>query len=582
MDVEMEPTTPAAAPPAGPGFRLERELQELYGPEAGGAQSGIRAALGRHGAGPAGPAGRRSWTERDAVLVTYANQVTSPGERPLRTLHGFLRQHLAGLVNTVHVLPPFPSTSDDGFAVVDHTSVDPALGTWGELSAIARDFGLMLDVVLNHVSASHPWLAGFLAGDPRFARFFIEVPQEADLTRVVRPRSRPLVTTFASPEGPRRLWTTFSPDQVDLDYRNPEVLVRLVDVVLGYVAHGVSFLRLDAVGYSWKEPGTSSLNLDGAHRLVRVLRAALDEVAPSVALVTETNVPQEANVAYFGDGSDEAQAVYQFALPPLVLHAFLTGEAERLATWLDRLEPPPPGCTFLNFLGSHDGIGVLPAEGLLEMSEVDALVEAVVRHGGLVSTRDTPDGERPYELNATVFDALSDPAGGEPEELRTARFMAAESLMLTLRGVPAIYVHSLFGSPNDRAEADATGVPRSINRARFDRAALEATLADPRSRPRRILEAHARMVRARSSLPAFSPDAPQRVLEAPPGILAIERGDPALGAVTCLVNVTPEPRTMSWRTDGTDLLTGNQLARDDRVLLGPYEVLWLSAGTGRP
>ena len=577
----MEPTTPAAAPSGGPAIRLERELEGLYGPEAAQARSGIEAALGRHGARSAGPAGRRAWSQRDAVLVTYADQVTSPGEAPLRTLHGFLRRHVADLVNVVHVLPPFPSTSDDGFAVVDHTSVDSDLGTWDDLSAIARDFGLMLDVVLNHVSASHPWLARFLADDPRFARFFIEVPPEADLSSVVRPRSRPLVTTFASPEGPRRLWTTFSADQVDLNYRNPEVLVRLVDVVLGAVAHGASLLRLDAVGYAWKERGTSSLNLDGAHRLVRVLRAALDEAAPSVALVTETNVPHEANVAYFGDGSDEAQAVYQFALPPLVLHAFLTGDAERLATWLERVEPPPPGCTFLNFLGSHDGIGLLPAQGLLDAAEVDALVEAVVRHGGLVSTRDTPQGERPYELNATVFDALSDPAGGEPEDLRAARFMAAESLMLMLRGVPAIWVHSLFGSPNDRAGADATGVPRSINRARFDREALEATLADPRSRPRRILEAHARMLRARSSHPAFSPDAPQRVLDAPGGVLAIERGGPGIGTVTCLVNVTNEPRVLPWSTDGVDLLTGNRPAGDGRMAFGPYETMWLAAGDGQ-
>jgi len=308
---------------------------------------------------------------------------------------------------------------------------------------------------------------------------------------------------------------------------------------------------------------------------VRALRAVIDAAAPSVALVTETNVPHAQNLAYFGDGTDEAHAVYQFPLPPLVLHAFLTGKADVLAAWLARLEQPPDGCVYLNFLASHDGIGLMPAEGLLAEEEVDALVERVVRHGGSVTMRDTPAGPRPYELNSTLFDALSDTAGGESEGVRVARFLAANSVMLALSGVPAVYVHSLFGSPNDRA-ADLAETPRRINRARFEERSLEAALADSGSRARRVFDGFARLLRARTSHPGFRPDSPQRVPRSPPGMLCVERGSPETGRVRCLVSVSPDPRTMPTPDAGTDLLSGRHVEAGDPLTLAPYEVLWLA------
>ena len=350
----------------------------------------------------------------------------------------------------------------------------------------------------------------------------------------------------------------------------------MVDVVLGILGHGASLLRLDAVGYAWKEPGTSCLNLPGAHRLVRAVRAIVDAAAPGAAVVTETNVPQPDNVAYFGSGAPEAQAVYQFSLPPLVLHALLFGTAERLAPWIDALEPAPPGCTFLDMLATHDGIGLMPAQGILPEAEIAEMVDRVVRHGGLVTMRDTPLGPRPYELNSTLFDALSDPNADEPEPTAIARHLAAGSIMLALAGVPGLYVHSLFGTPNDRAAADATGIPRRINRRRFDRATLEAELADPGSRARRVFEGTVRMLRARASHPAFRPDSPQLVLEATPGVLAVERGSDATGRVRCLVNLTSGEQEMAAPGDGTDLLTGRTARGGDPLGLRPYEAVWLA------
>ena len=268
--------------------------------------------------------------------------------------------------------------------------------------------------------------------------------------------------------------------------------------------------------------------------------------------------------------------MYQFSLPPLVLHALLFGTAERLAPWIDALEPPPPGCAFLDMLATHDGIGLMPAQGILPEADIAEMVDRVVRHGGLVAMRDTPLGPRPYELNSTLFDALSDPNADEPESTRIARHLAAGSIMLALEGVPGLYVHSLFGTPNDRAGADASGMPRRINRRRFDLAALEAELADPGSRARRVFDGTARMLRSRRSHPAFRPDSPQRVLEAPPGVLALERGSEATGRVCCLVNLTAGERTVPAPGDGTDLLTGRTARTGDRLRLRPYEAVWFA------
>ncbi len=563
--------------------RLRSELAELYGADDAAEVEALVADVRRRaGASPRRGDPPRTWTERDAVLITYGDQIQSPGEAPLRTLHGFLRDRLSGLVSAVHLLAISPWSSDDGFAVVDYSQVDPALGTWDDVSGIAADFELMLDVVLNHASSRNPWLAGFLADDPEFARHFIEVPPGTDLSAVVRPRATPLLTHFEGPAGERLLWTTFSRDQVDLNYRNPRVFRRMVEVMLDDIDHGASFLRLDAVGYAWKEPGTTSLNLPRTHRLVRAIRAAVDATAPGTAIVTETNVAQQENIAYFGDGEPEAQVVYQFSLPPLVLHALLFGTADRLASWISSLPSPPPGCAFLNMVATHDGIGLMPAEDLLSETEIADTVEQVVAHGARVSMRDTPSGHRPYEVNSTLFDALSDPYADEPEPLRVARHLAANAIMLTLSGIPGIYVHSLFGSPNDHAAVKETRVARRINRRRFRAEELDAALADSKSRAARVFSGVAALLRARASHPAFRPDSPQRVLDAPPGVLAVERGSDETGRVLCLVNLTAEPRTVDGFGPGVDLVSRAEVeaAVGTSLRLRPYDVLWLADPAG--
>ena len=438
-------------------------------------------------------------TERDVILITYGDQVTEPGKPALVTLAEVLETYARGAITGVHILPFFPYSSDDGFSVIDYAQVDPELGTWADIALLGRSFRLMFDAVINHISRQSSWFQAFLAGDPEFADAFIVVPPGTDLSQVVRPRALPLLTAVQTASGEKLVWTTFSTDQIDLNFADPGVLMRIVRLLLLYVEKGAEMIRLDAIAYLWKTIGSSCIHLEETHRVVKLFRAVLDMVAPGVMLITETNVPHEENISYFGSGSDEAQMVYQFPLPPLVLHTLSTGNATALTSWAAELAHPSEQTTFYNFLASHDGVGVRPVEGILTPAEVQALADRVLAHGGHASYKTNTDGsESVYELNISYFDALSDPQGGEPVSLQVARFMASQSIMLSLQGVPAIYAHSFFGSRNYPEGVEITGRARSINREKLQRAELEAALADPTSLRRQVWAAYRHLLEERA------------------------------------------------------------------------------------
>lgn len=511
--------------------RISSLLASLYAPaEAADCAARIAALLdGFHRAPP--PAARRSTaaqlTERDALLITYADQLRAPGASPLTTLERFARDHLHGIVSGIHLLPFYPWSSDDGFAVKDLFAVAPEYGTWDDISRLGAEFDLMFDAVLNHLSAQGEWFQRFLAGDPTYRDFFVTVQGAPDLSQVIRPRALPLLTEFPSATGPRQIWTTFSADQVDLNFQNPAVLAASLEALLFYVRQGARYVRLDAIAFLWKEPGTSCLHLPQTHRIIQLMRAVLDEAAPSSLLITETNVPHQDNLSYFGDGTNEAQLIYNFALPPLVLHAMHTGHAGKLTHWAQSLALPSPRATFFNFLASHDGIGLNPARGILSDAEIAALVHRAERHGGFISYKNMPDGSQlPYEMNINYLDALSDPAGAEPTETAARRFLTAQSIMLCLQGLPGIYFHSLFGSRGDRPGAETSGIKRRINREKMERAHLEEQLGQPASLRHLVFAGMRALLQQRQSHAAFAPASPQRVLELDPRVFAVLRESP--------------------------------------------------------
>lgn len=516
-------------------------------------------------------------TERDSILITYGDQVQTPDEKTLRTLGTFCRQYLTGLVNAIHILPFHPSTSDDGFSVMDYRKVDPALGDWEDVAALQEHFRLMFDAVINHISSQSSWFKAFLQDDPRYRDYFITLDGTPDLSQVVRPRTSSLLTPFSTPSGKKRVWTTFSADQIDLNYQNPGILLEILDVLLMYVERGAAFIRLDAVAYLWKEIGTSCIHLPQTHRLLQFLRAALDEAAPQVHLITETNVPHMDNISYFGDGTDEAQLVYNFALPPLTLHTFKTGDARVLSNWAKTLTLPSDRTAFFNFLASHDGIGLEPARGILSDAEIDALVENTLEHGGLVSYKQDPDGSQsPYELNINYFEALSDPNENEPLDLQIDRFMAAQAILLSLAGVPGIYFHSLFGSRGWPQGVKRTGRNRTINREKCNFQSLQHELTDSNSLRARVFARYRRCLSARNSSPAFHPHGSQKIPGLHPSVFALERTSPdEKTRALCLQNVSAKKIGFSTSYEtGTDLFTGQAL-QISNILLEPYQILWV-------
>jgi len=564
----------------GAPARLAVLLRALYGERSVPALlAGLEALLGRWRArlpirGPAG------LTERDAFLITYPDQVREAEVAPLKSLTAFCRERLSGLISGVHVLPFYPSSSDDGFSVVDHRAVDPSLGTWEDLAELGRDFRLMFDAVINHASAGSPEFQGFLRDEPRWRDFFVTIEGAPDLSRVVRPRAQPLVTPFTSASGERRVWTTFSADQVDWNYRNPQVLFEILEVLLHLVWRGAELLRLDAVAYLWKEPGTACIHLAQTHTIIQLLRAVLDEVAPHVLLVSETNVSHAENISYFGDGKNEAQLVYNFALPPLVLHAVHRQTAEVLRAWAGGLRLPGEQTAFLNFLASHDGVGLNPGRGLLAETEIAALVEHTLGHGGRVSMKAALDGsEIPYELNINYLDALCPAALDEP--LAVARFLTAHAIMLALAGVPAIYFHSLFGSRGWEAGVRRSGHSRSVNREKLARGDLERELAQAGGLRAQIVRGLGQLLRVRRSTPAFHPGAPQTILDCGPKVFGLVRGE-GQAQVVCLHNLSDEAQIVrleaqaplsggeSWR----DLLRAGE-AHTGRTGLSAWQTRWL-------
>ena len=574
--------------------RIKMRLGRIYGRDkADELADRIYMLIGRYGVAPLNggvgerkEAGLERWNEKDAVVITYGDMVQEEGEPPLQVLKEFCDRRLRGAINTVHILPFFPSSSDAGFSVIDYRKVARELGDWADIERISRDYGLMVDLVLNHCSRRSAWFRDYVNGIAPYDAYFQEVNLDEDLSQVMRPRPTPLHSETETARGMRNVWTTFSADQVDLNWRSPDVLFEFLDLILGYVARGSRIIRLDAVAFLWKEPGTRCVHLPQTHEVVKLMRDVLLTVAPQVILLTETNVPHDENISYFGRG-DEAHMVYQFALPPLLLHALLRNDSTYLQKWARNLDDPPRSCTFFNFTASHDGIGVRPLEGLVPAEEQEWLVEQIAARDGLVSYRSMPDGsKKPYELNVTYRSALT--IAGE-DELSARRFLCSQCVMLSLRGVPGIYFHSLVGEFNwvegpEREE----GENRDINRRRWDYQELEAKLDDPDGDHAWIMNVYTHMLRVRSNCPVFHPDAPQEVLQTGKELFVlVRRSLCGRFKVLCAANLTggpvPLPSELLRLHLGPaygyrNLLNGRpaEFDGDGEHALGPYECAWVT------
>jgi sucrose phosphorylase len=568
--------------------KLTRLIAQIYPDlDAAQLQKQIIAAFWPDGTTPRKRArrpGNNQWSEKDALVITYGHSIQDSAHKPLDLLHDFLLRRLKGVVNSVHILPFFPFTSDDGFAVTDFNAVNAQLGDWPDINRIAGDFQLMSDLVLNHVSSQGAWFTAYLQNQPPYDRFFFEAAPEDDLSKVVRPRTTPLLQEVQTSTGPRHVWCTFSHDQIDLDFRNPEVLLEFLRIIRLHVDNGVRIIRLDAVAFLWKEIGSSSIHMAQTHAVVKLMRLLCDFASEKIILLTETNVPKAENMSYFGT-RDEAHMIYNFPLPPLILHAVQSGSADRLRKWQSGMPPAPMGCAYLNFTASHDGIGMRPVEGILPTEEQAKMIDTIRDIGGLVSMRALPDGgEAPYEINTTFYEATRRTFDGEDGH-HFDRFLCSQTIPMSLEGIPAFYIHSLLATPNDLDQVARRGMNRAINRHNWHYPDLNALLDDPDTPQARVLAALSDRLRIRKAQPAFHPNATQ---------FTIPLDDPVFGvwrqsldrhqSIFALHNVSADTveiphLSMNLIEDEVwiDLLSQEPVDMDrDSLVLAPYQCRWIT------
>jgi sucrose phosphorylase len=527
---------------------------------------------------------RNLWDQSEITMITYGDSIRKVGETPLRTLHRFLNSHLSETISSVHLLPFFPWSSDDGFAVINFSSVNESLGDWQDIQSVAYDYRLMADLVINHCSSRSLWFENFRQGkDPGKDYFFTASPDD-DLDQVVRPRTSPLLRETETVDGTRYAWCTFSHDQVDFDFRNPKVLEEFAGIIRHYLDHGVRIFRLDAVAFLWKKIGTSCINLPETHEMIRLLRTLVEHAMPEAMIITETNIPNRENLAYFGN-ANEAHAIYNFSLPPLLVNTLVTGDCRYLCQWMMSMPPAQNGTCYFNFVASHDGIGLRPAEGLLDESEIDTLIKTMEQFGGRISCRATPDGQqKPYEINISLIDALKGTVNG-PDEYGLDRFLCAHAIMLALEGIPAFYVHSLLGTHNDNERVEHTNHNRAINRHQWDADKLHTELENPDSSHYRVFTRLQELIKIRKRQRAFHPNATQFTLHLGGCLFGFWRQSmDRMQSIFCIYNVTDGEQELNLSDinligtdDWHDLVTGEQFSALDQVLvMRPYQVLWIT------
>lgn len=524
------------------------------------------------------------WSESDIILITYGDSIISQKQPPLKTLKTFLDSYLKSTINSVHILPFFPYSSDDGFSVIDYSSVNESLGTWQDITQISEQYQLMSDLVINHCSSRSAWFDNFIKGEGVGHDFFFTAHPDDDLSEVVRPRTSPLLKEVETGQGKKFVWCTFSHDQVDFDFRNPEVLKTFASIIRQYLDNDVKIFRFDAIAFLWKVVGSKSINLPQTHEVVRLLRTLIEAAEPHAIIITETNIPNTQNLTYFGN-ANEAHGIYNFSLPPLLLNTLLTGNCLYLKRWLMSMPPAQDGTLYFNFIASHDGIGLRPAEGLLSDAELDSLIHTVENFGGKISWRSTENGEqKAYEMNIALYDALQGTVDGK-DQWNFERFICAHAIMFGLEGIPGIYIHSMLGTQNDTKKLANTHHNRSINRHRWQEDILELALANKNLHHHKVLSTLKTLLDIRIKQPAFHPNATQFTLHLGLQLFGFWRQSlNRKQSIFCVSNISNQPVvlplselnliiTKSWY----ELISQREITElSQEMTLAPYQTVWIA------
>ena len=526
------------------------------------------------------------WSENTILLITYADSINRGlSGKTLNDFGKFYKQYLEKFINSIHFLPFFPSSGDGGFSVKNHNDVDKSYGTWEDIQSLSKKANIMTDLVLNHSSSKGDWYKNFLDDKNPGKNYFYVVDKNYDCSKVVRPRDHDLLTEIELQNKKKFLWCTFSHDQIDLNFKNPDVLLEFIKLILKLSSYGIKIFRLDAVAFIWKQPGTTCLNLSQTHEIIKLLRDIVDQLDKNLIIVTETNLPKQENLSYFGK-NDEAHWIYNFSLPPLIVNTFLFEDSVALTKWSMKMPPAQLGNAYLNFIASHDGIGMRPAEGVLSDKEIKKMLQRLKKNGSKFSMRKLSNNEeKVYEANISLFNALQFTDSDLKGKFSLKRFIAAHCIILAIEGVPAFYFNSLFATKNDEETFASTGVKRNLNRYKWHYSTLVNLIKTNNTIEKNCYETFKKLISIRKIQPAFHPNATQFTLNLDKNIFAVWRQSrDRKQSIFALTNVSS--KTIKLNTNKINLIDDEQwfdllsqetkITDDQYIKLMPFQSLWIT------
>lgn len=579
-------------------------------------------------------------TQKDIALITYPNTITEKGGvKTLITLKKFISKYqIDETINTIHILPFYPWDTDRGFSTTNEHEVDPEFGDWENIASLANSLKLMFDFSANHLSMENPLIQGALIerhldrGDKRHAKYkkykdFViaynnkEKPSNNNLKKLARPRPHPVLTKYTVVENekgnlkailgdltknetPQRpmgtgawgwVWTTFSrarnPDgsegtrQVDLNYKNPKVFLEKIKILLLYITHGATLIRLDAVAYLWKKLGSTSIHEPETHLILEILHDILKIAAPKVVTIAEVNEPQDKVYAYLGKKNhEESDLIYQFTHFPLAVYAILTEDGQPYMSWLKTL-PKFEGKQFITVLGTHDGMGLKSLHNFLTQSQINQLTNLLTnKHNALPNYAHLPGGKKIiYEICSTPWNLINISRSKETLSLQVDRYLAVLALGLMNRELPAIYINGLLGTLNYYPK-EGLDENRTVNREIFDYSKLKESLDNQKSQMGVVFRKVMKLLKIRSKEELFDPDYPPIIplYLANNSIIATKLTSPqknkSLYTVVNVSSKTQEAKLTIQSEKLTDLISRKEFITKNGNLdisLSPYQTLWL-------
>ncbi len=523
---------------------------------------------------------KRNISEKTSLIICYGDSVNLNKKNSIKVFQTFFKERLKKYFNTIHFLPFYPSSSDSGFAVKDHYKIENKLGNWSDIKKISKSNDIMADVVINHSSARGLWFRNFLKNKKPGKDYFLTVDHKFNTSKVIRPRDHKLLKKINIFNKKEYLWRTFSADQLDLNFKNPSVLLRFIKIMINLINHGVTIFRLDAIAYLWKESGTKCINLKQTHQIIKLLRIILSYLNVETSIVTETNLPEKENLSYFGK-NDEANWIYNFSLPPLLIHALLFENSSYLNQWSKKLPITKNGNSYLNFISSHDGIGIRPTEGIFNKKILNNFLKRLKKNGSKFSYRKVKNkSKKIYEANITVFDALQKSDYDSEGKFFLERYVSAHSIMISFEGIPAVYFNSIFGKSNDEAKYIITGNNRDVNRYKWNYKNISKRLDNKNSKQSIFYQKISNLLSVRRKQKAFHPNASRQNINFGSKIFSFKRiSIDKKQIIICITNLSSKIQSVQLNKiyhNWINLVGPKIEVKNKLLVLKPFEIIWLS------